>query len=42
VVAKGTSISVPNGRRTLRGVFEDDAGGVLAYGVFPDVSTWDE
>jgi hypothetical protein len=42
VVANGAAILVPNGRRTLRGVFEDDAGGVLAYSVFPAVSTWDE
>jgi hypothetical protein len=42
VVANGAAIVVPNASRTLRGAFEDDAGGVIAYSVYPAISTWDE
>jgi hypothetical protein len=38
VVSHGATILVPNARRTMRGVFQDDAGGFLTYEVFPGVS----
>jgi chemotaxis phosphatase CheX-like protein len=42
VIARGATILVPNARRTMRGVFQDEAGGFLTYEVFPGVSFRDE
>jgi len=38
VVVHGGVMQVPNARRTMRGVFQDDAGGALAYGIFPGIA----
>jgi hypothetical protein len=42
VISRGAPILVPNAHRTMRGLFQDDAGGYLTYEVFPGVSFKDE
>jgi CheY-specific phosphatase CheX len=42
VITHGATILVPNARRTMRGVFHDEAGGFLTYEVYPGVSFKDE